>query len=168
MRSTIRHQLPATSPDLYWRDIFFAAPVQEQIYRELGYENAQVLAQTGTLETGIARTFVFSQPLRTPGPLKRIFGERQVLTERGIFDPSSQQFAFEVVPEGALAQRIRVNGRTRVVSTAGNEIERVCELECTCSIPGLSLLAERFIVSSNQEIYERRAAIERRLLRASP
>jgi hypothetical protein len=167
MRSTIRHRLPARSPDVYWRGIVFATEIQEQIYRELGYESAQVLSQTGTLEEGMTRVFVFSQPLRTPGPLKRIFGDRQVLTERGSFDPNTQVFTFEVVPEGALAQRIRVRGQTRAVAVAADAIERICELECSCSIPALSSIAERFIVSSNQDIYDRRAAIERRLLLAS-
>lgn len=165
MRSTIRHRLPAASPLVFWRDIFFATAIQEQIYRELGYDSARVLEQTGSLEAGLTRTFVFSQPLRTPGPLKRIFGDRQVLTERGRFDPALQAFTFEVVPDGGLAQRIRVRGKTTATSVADDTIERVCELECSCNIPALSSIAERFIVSSNQDIYDRRAEIERRLLR---
>ncbi len=168
MRCTIRDELDAESPERFWRDVFFSEPVQEQIYRELGYRDARVLLQTGTLETGLTRRFVFVQALAAPGPLKKLLGAQQTLTEHGVFDAARQEYRFETVPEGALRERIRVCGVTRVEQTKLGKITRICEFDYTCSIPGIGGLTERFIAKANEEIYARRTLIERRLLNEPP
>jgi len=168
MRCTIRDELDAESPERFWRDVFFSERVQEQIYRELGYREARILSQSGDLETGLRRSFVFVQSLSTPGPLKKLFGAQQTLTEHGVFDAARQEYRFETVPEGALGERISVRGVTRVEQTRPGKITRICELDCTCSIPALGGLTERFIAKANEEIYARRTQIERRILSEPP
>jgi hypothetical protein len=165
MRCTVRHILPTPDPAMYWRHLFFDRAVQERIYRELGYEQAQVTEQEGSIAAGLRRTFVFAQPVRAPLPLKKLFGERQVLVERGTFDATREVYSFEIRPQGALESRIRIQGETTARATKDGAVERVCVLDCTCALPAVSGLAERFIVGQNQQIYERRAEIERRLLR---
>ncbi len=168
MRCTIRDELDADNPEQFWRDVFFSEAVQEQIYRELGYRDAKVVAQTGSLASGLARHFVFVQPLATPGPLRKLLGAQQTLSEHGVFDAERQEYRFEIVLDGALRERIRVRGITRVEQTRPGKITRVCELECSCTIPAIGGLAERFIANSNQEIYARRTQIERRILSEPP
>lgn len=167
MRCTIRDELDAQSPSQFWRDVFFSEAVQESIYKELGYRDAKVVAQSGTLETGLTRHFVFVQPLATPGPLKKLLGAEQTLTERGVFDVARQEYRFELELDGALRERVRVQGITRVEQTRPGTITRVCELTCTCAIPAIGGMAERFIAKSNEEIYARRTRIERRILSES-
>lgn len=168
MRSTIRHELPARDADTFWREVFFSRPVQEQIYRELGCSEARVEEQTGSLEAGLTRRFVFVQPLDAPGPLKRMFGMSQTLTEEGAYDPARGEYRFTMTPHGALGRSFRVKGVTRVVERGPGRIERICELEMECTIPGLGGLAERFMAKSNEAIYERRADLERRVLSTLP
>lgn len=168
MRSTIRHELPAPDAQTFWEKVFFAPEVQEQIYRELGYVDAKVVSQEGSLATGLTRRFVFAQPIDAPGPLKRVFGSTQTLTEQGAFDPERGEYRFTMTPEGAFGKSIKVRGVTRVVERGDGTIERICELDLECSIPGLGGLAERFMAKSNEAIYEKRAEIERRVLSTLP
>ncbi len=166
MRCTIRNELDVAEPREFWEHVFFSKDAQERIYRELGCHEARVVVQEGNLDDGLRREFTFVQPLATPGPLKAVFGDRQRLTEHGEFDAARQEYRFEMVPDGKLSERIRVRGVTRVERTAGGRIERVCELDCSCSIPAVGGLTERFMVRSNEQIYARRTAIEQRLLAA--
>ncbi len=168
MRCTIRDELDVDTPEQFWRDVFFSEAVQEQIYCELGYSEAKVVSQTGSLETGLTRLFVFVQPLATPGPLKKLFGAQQALTEHGVFDAARREYRFEMLLDGALRDRVRVRGTTRVEQTRPGKITRVCELECLCAIPVIGGLAERFITKSNEEIYARRTQIERPILSEPP
>ncbi len=168
MRCTISDELEAKDPEQFWRDVFFSERVQEQIYRELGYHDAKVVSQTGTLASGLTRHFVFAQTLATPGPLKKLLGAQQTLIERGTFDAQRREYRFEMVPEGPLRERIRVRGTTRVEQIQPGKIRRVCVLECSCTIPAIGGMAERFIAKSNEEIYARRTEIERRILSEAP
>jgi hypothetical protein len=164
MRSTIRHELPAPDADTFWREVFFSQPVQEQIYRDLGYVGARVEAQEGSLETGLTRRFVFVQPFEGPGMLKKVFGDGQTLTEQGTFDAEKGEYRFTMTPSGALGNRIKIRGVTRVEQRGDGKVERICELECECGIPGVGGMAERFIAKSNEAIYDRRAELERKVL----
>jgi hypothetical protein len=164
MRSTIRHELPAPDAGTFWREVFFSQPVQEQIYRDLGYRDAHVESQEGTLQTGLTRRFTFVQPLEAPGMLKRLFGTSQTLTEQGTFDAEKGEYHFTMTPEGALGKSFKIRGVTRVEERGNGRVERICELECECGIPGVGGLPERFIAKSNEAIYERRAELERQVL----
>jgi hypothetical protein len=164
MRSTIRHALPAPDARTFWRDVFFSRQVQENIYRELGYRDARVESQEGSLDTGLTRRFVFVQPIEAPGPLKKVFGAAQTLTEVGSFDPASGEYRFTMTLDGALGKRFLVRGVTRVEERGDGTIERVCELDMECAILGVGGLAERFMAKSNEAIYERRAELERKVL----
>jgi hypothetical protein len=140
--------------------------VQEHIYRELGYTEARVESQEGSLETGLTRRFVFVQPLDAPGPLKRVFGGAQTLTEQGTFDPARGEYRFTMTLDGALGKRFLVRGVTRVIERGPGTIERICELDMECGIPGVGGLAERFMAKSNEAIYEKRTLLERKVLSA--
>ena len=85
-----------------------------------------------------------------------------------MFDAVRQEYRFNMVPEGALRERICVRGTTRVEQTRPGKITRVCELDCSCTIPAIGGLAERFIAKSNEEIYARRTQIERRIMSEPP
>jgi hypothetical protein len=168
MRSTIRHELPAPDADTFWREVFFSPDVQVQIYKELGYVEARVEAQEGSVETGLKRRFVFVQPVDAPGPLKKVFGMQQTLTEQGEFDPEKGEYRFTMTLDGALGKSFKVRGVTRVVERGDGNIERVCEIDFECSIFGVGGLAERFMQKSNEAIYERRAELERKVLSTLP
>jgi len=164
MRSTIRDELDADSPREFWQEVFLRAEAQERIYRELGYSEAKVLEQVGDLDTGLTRRFMFVQPLAAPGPLKRLLGGEQTLLEEGVFDAERGEYRFQMSPTGPLSERIQVRGVTRVRRSGPGKVVRVCELECSCSIPALGGLTERFMTKANEEIYARRTEIERKLL----
>jgi hypothetical protein len=164
MRSTIRHELPAPDAGTFWREVFFSRPVQEQIYRDLGYRDARVEEQEGSLETGLTRRFVFVQAVEAPGMLKKVLGASQTLTEEGAFDPHKGEYRFTMTPQGALAKTFKIRGVTRVEERGHGKVERICELEMECGIPGVGGLAERFIAKSNEAIYEKRTELERQVL----
>lgn len=164
MRSTIKDELEAKSPREFWQEVFVRAADHERIYRELGYSEAKVLEQVGDLDTGFRRRFMFVQPLAAPGPLKRLLGGEQTLLEEGVFDAAKGEYRFELTPAGALRERIRVRGVTRVEQAGPGKVLRVCELDCSCTIPALGSLTERFMAKSNEEIYARRTQLERKLL----
>jgi hypothetical protein len=168
MRSTIRHELPAPNAETFWREVFFSPEIQEQIYKELGYLNARVESQEGSLATGLKRRFVFVQPVDAPGPLKKVFGMQQTLTEQGEFDPVRGEYRFTMTLDGTLGKSFLVRGVTRVNERGDGTIERVCEIDFECSIFGVGGLAERFMRSSNEAIYERRAQLERKVLSTLP
>jgi hypothetical protein len=164
MRSTIRHELSAPDAATFWREVFFAPGVQEQIYKDLGYLNARIESQEGSIETGLTRKFTFEQPLEAPGMLKKVLGGSQTLTEQGEFDPSANEYRFTMTPHGTLGKNFKVRGVTRVLERGAGKIERICELELDCGIPGVGGLAERFMAKSNEAIYEKRTELERRVL----
>ena len=68
----------------------------------------------------------------------------------------------KLATRGEVLVRVQVAGICRTdVLVAEGRIARICDLECSCSIPGLSGLAERFIQGQNRDMYDQRAAIER-------
>lgn len=164
MRSQIRDTFAIAEPDTFWDRIIFNTAVQEQIYLELGCLTASVRRQTGDLRSGVERAFFFEQPIAAPGPLKKVFGDRQALTEVGRFDPSTRRFRFETRPEGALGTKITVRGELWVEPAPDGQVVRCCDLDASVNLFGVGGLAERFVKKSNEDIYAQRTAIVRRII----
>jgi hypothetical protein len=160
MHTTIVDEYLVSEPALFWREVFFSQPVQEQLYRELGCLSARVERQTGSLDQGIDREFVFEQPMNAPGPLKKVFGDRQTIVERGTFDAARGEYHFQVIPEGALAKKVKMGGTVRVEPKGQGKIARIIELSCSVDLFGVGGLAEKYLTRSTTEIYAKRTVLE--------
>ena len=163
MRCLIRDRFPIADPKTFWSRVFFEPKIQERIYTDgLGCTSAEVVEQTGDLDSGIARRFVFAQPVEAPAPVKKIFGADQVLRERGRFDPTDGRYRFTMTT-AVMADRLSIRGTTWV-EAVGGEIERCCELDCEMRMMGVGGLVERYIVRSNTENYALRTRYVRGLI----
>ena len=164
MRSEIRDTFDVADPETFWDEIIFDRQVQERIYLELGCLSAEVQEQTGDKQQGLKRTFHFEQPLAAPGPLKKVFGDRQALTEVGRFDPETRRFTFEMRPDGALGRKIEIRGELWVEPAGPGQVTRCCTIEANVNIFGVGGLAGRFVKKSNEDIYAQRTQIVRRII----
>jgi hypothetical protein len=150
--------------DWYWRELFFSRPFMERMYKEaLGARSVEFLSEDGDLAKGVARRLRFTIPSDAPGPVKKLFGESNVMEEDGRYDPATQRWSFRMKPD-SMADKVEISGETRIEVKGPGRVERVCELNVAVKIFAIGGLVEQYIASSTEASWAKQTAFTRRYL----
>ena len=153
------------SADAFWQRIFFDSDFQLRMYREaLGCPHVAILDASGEGLGPRTRRLEFRQPLSAPPAVQKLFGNAMRMEERGRFDPQTQRWHFQMVPD-QMPDRIRITGETWLEPAGPGQIQRVCALDFGVTVFGVGGLIERFMVSATAENYAKQARFIRVFIR---
>jgi hypothetical protein len=160
MKSIIRDTFHVRA-ETFWRDVFFNAEYQERLYKEaLACDSVELKENTVDEGNRRARRLVFTQRLDAPAAIRKLFGETTTMEERGRFDPQSNRWRFEMIPD-RMPDKIRITGETWVEPLADGNVERVCAVDFSVNLFGVGSLVEKFMASATAESYAKQAAFTR-------
>ncbi len=157
MKLRLRHRIDCCAPD-FW-PLYFDPEFTRRLHNEgLGSTSIEIVESSGDLATGLRRTLRYSQRPAMPGPVAKLFGAEVVTIEKGVFDPHTGTWSFELTPS-ALADKTRIRGSFTVEGDSkASPCEQSFELEATVKVFGLGPVVERFIEAQTRQSQDKAAA----------
>lgn len=154
MRITIRQTLQCDAKS-YWK-LFFSQPFLDAYWAELGWTDGQV-DQSGKPPKATTRSSSWVAPVDAPGPVKKIFGSTQKVSDSGTYDPAGGTFTYAVTP-GTMPDKVKISGVVTVTDNGDGTCSRANDVEVSVKIFGIGRLVEGTI---EKETRSGDAALER-------
>lgn len=154
VRVTIKQTLQCDAKT-YWK-LFFSQPFLDAYWAELGWTEGQA-EQDGKPPKATTRSSSWVSPVDAPGPVKKIFGSTQHVSDSGAYDPAASTYTFTVRP-GTMPDKVKIGGVVTVTDNGDGTSARVNEVDVSVKIFGLGRLVEGTI---EKETRAGDAALER-------
>lgn len=150
----------------YWRTFFdeaFANALYPAlaITRELVELSPQGVATDGSC--AFRRSMRLTPQREMPAVMKRVLRGTLSYLEHNEFDPTRNEIQVSTVPS-LMADKITTNGVYRLESLGPDQVRRVWEGECSCSIPLVGSKIEKVIVDEVKESYAKTTTFTREWL----
>jgi hypothetical protein len=154
------------SVEKFWASVFFDESYNTELYLEgLGFDSAEVLAQSTDDAGNVSRSLAVQPKLDVPKALAGLFGDGISYTELGRYDASTGRYEAKVVTS-RLAKKINIT-LVLWMDPQGDEVcDRVVEFDIKVRILGVGRLVESFLASAMRTNYSTSAEWTNRWLMA--
>jgi hypothetical protein len=159
--ATVRHAFDI-DVDTYWEKVFFDEEYTRRLYADvLSFESVEFLEATSSPDGVRTRKIRVKPKNDAPAVVQKVIGEAPSSLEDGRFDPAARVFRFHVTLLGKLADKVKISGDIKAVSTGDKRIDRVVTLNVSASIFGIGGIVESYIEKTLRDSYDKGAVFTR-------
>ena len=157
MHRTIRHRFDV-SAETWWNQVFFDPNYLTALHHEgLGCRAFEVVRLERDADGRVHQELATEPRIIAPPVIRKAIGERVRYRERGLFDPRTGRYEFEIIPS-SLTAATRIQGVITLESPQAHSVERVCDLQFEVKVRGVGRLIEAFIGRSYTQSINRAGA----------
>lgn len=160
MKFTVRETIDC-DPASFWA--LFATDDYVHATAAASESTAGVSAQDGAPPDAFSRTVRLTSPVDAPGPVRKLVGDTQTVTDSGQYDPAAGTWTYTITPD-TLSDKIRISGVIRLEDVGDGTVVKVNDLDVTVKIFGLGGLFEKSIEGQTRKSEKTIAETMNRLL----
>mgnify|MGYP002652667698 CR=1 FL=1 len=112
-----------------------------------------IVERNGEFPQAFSRTIRMEHPVDAPGPVRKLLGETQTITDAGVYDPDARTWSYSVTP-ATLASKISIAGVIRAADNGDGTVDKVNELDVSVKIFGVGALVEKSIEAQTRKSEE--------------
>jgi len=160
VRYTIRHTFDISAED-FWQKLFFDPEYNRALLEgHLGFSVFKVLTLDTAADGSVHRKTECAPKIELPAAAKKILGDNTGYIEDGRFDPKTQRFTVDVIPNAG-ADKIKTHVVMWVDKKGDKQVERVVEVDNSVKMFGVGGMLESFIEKQTRANYDAAAAFTR-------